>query len=69
MYDGAVTASADVVIPTAVPAINTDYVLIVEGNILPSADGTVQLQARTETGTTNVIVRQGSYGFLWDLGT
>lgn len=63
-YVGAVTTSGDKVSPTAVPAINTDYVEIVEGILIPSADGTLQLQAATETGTTNVIVRQGSVGFL-----
>jgi hypothetical protein len=68
-FQGAVSASADAVIPTAVPAINTDYLLEVEGIVIPSANGTLQLQARTETGTTVVTVRQGSMGFLWDLGT
>lgn len=63
-FSGAVTTSGDKVSPTDVPAINTDYVEIVEGILIPSADGTLQLQAATETGTTNVIVRQGSVGFL-----
>lgn len=63
-FQGAITASADAVVPTAVPAINTDYILIVEGCILPSANGTLQLQAATETGTTVVTVRQGSVGIL-----
>lgn len=63
-FDGAITTSGDAVVPTAVPAINTDYVQIVEGLILPSANGTLQLQAATETGTTIVTVRQGSCGFL-----
>lgn len=63
-WQGAITASGDAVIPTAVPAINTDYLLTVEGLILPSANGTLQLQAATETGTTVVTVRQGSMGFL-----
>lgn len=47
---------------TAVEAINTDYMAHVEGIIIPSADGTLQLQAATEVGTTTVIVRQGSMG-------
>jgi hypothetical protein len=69
LFAGAISASDDAVIPTAVPAINTDYVLVLEGILVPSASGTLQLRARTETGTTNVIVRQGSCGMLWDLGT
>lgn len=63
-YVGAITASGDAVLTTNVPAINEDYVAVVEGVIIPSANGTLQLQAATETGTTNVIVRQGSVGFL-----
>jgi hypothetical protein len=68
LYEGAITASGDAVVPTAVPAINTDYVLKVEGIIVPSATGTLQLQIGTETGTTVVTVRRGSCGLLWDLG-
>jgi hypothetical protein len=68
-FCGAITASGDAVIPTAVPAINTDYVLVIEGTILPSANGNVQVQAATETGTTVVTVRQGSVGVLTDFGT
>ena len=67
-FFGAITASGDAVIPTAVPAVNTDYLAVVEGLLLPSANGTLQLQAATETGTTQVIVRQASVGFLTDLG-
>lgn len=69
LWVGAISSSGDAVIPTAVPAINTDYLMVVEGLLLPSASGALQLQARTETGTTNVIVRQGSIGWLWDHGT
>jgi hypothetical protein len=68
-FDTAITASGGHVITTAVPVINTDYLAKVEGLIVPSANGTLQLQARTETGTTVVTVRQGSCGFLWDMGT
>lgn len=66
---GAGTASDDAVLGSAVPAINTDYIAEVVGVIVPSANGTLQLRARTETGTTNVVVRQGSVGYLWDHGT
>jgi hypothetical protein len=66
-YNGAITASADAVIPTAVPASNTDCVWILEGLIIPTAAGLLQLQARTEIGTTNGIVRQGSVGLLTGL--
>jgi hypothetical protein len=68
-FQGAMTASADAVVPTAVPAINTDYVWQIDGLILPSAGGSIQVRAGTETGVTTVTVRQGSMGLLWDLGT
>jgi len=61
--------SGDAVVGTAVPVINTDYVAEVVGILIPSANGTVQLQAANETGTTTVVVRQGSLGYLWDHGT
>lgn len=67
-FVGAISSSGDAVIPTAVPAINTDYLMVVEGVLIPSANGTLQLQVRTETGTTNVVVRQGSIGYLTDHG-
>lgn len=68
-FQGAITASGDVVRPTAVPAINLDYEQVCRGTICPSANGTLQLQACTETGTTTVTVRRGSVGYLWDHGT
>jgi hypothetical protein len=68
VFHGAISSSGDAVVPTAVPAINVDHLLEIEGILIPSANGTIQLQARTETGTTPVIVRQGSIGMLWDLG-
>lgn len=68
VLQGAVTASDDAVLGTAVAVINTDYLATVEGVFLASANGTLQLRARTETGTTPVIVRQGSVGFLTDMG-
>jgi hypothetical protein len=68
-FGGAVTASDDHVVPTAVPAINTDYILEIEGVIMASASGNLQVRARTETGTTVVTVRQASCGMLYDLGT
>ena len=66
-FQGAVTTSGDAIVPTAVPAINTDYVSVLEGVLLPSANGTLQVQAATETGTTIVTVRQGSCGVLFVL--
>lgn len=61
---GALTSSGDMVIGTAVPVINTDYTAIVDGVIVPTANGTLQLRAATETGVGPVTVRQGSCGLL-----
>lgn len=68
-FNAPISASDGAATATAVPAINTDYVLTLEGILIPSATGTLQLRAATETGTTVVTVRQGSVGYLWDHGT
>ena len=64
-WQGAITTSGDAVIPTAVPVVLTDYTWIIEGVLLPSANGTLQVQAGTETGAGPVTVRNGSCGLLW----
>lgn len=63
-WQGWITASDDAVIGTGVMVINTDYVAVVEGIILPSANGTLQLRYGSEVAASNVIIRQGSAGFL-----
>jgi hypothetical protein len=68
-YEGAITASDDAVAVGNVAAVDTDYIFALEGILIPSANGSLTLRARTETGTTNVTVRQGTIGMLWDLGT
>ena len=65
---GAITSSGDSVIATAVQSAASTYLSIVEGIIVPSASGTVRLQAGTETGTTTVTVKQGTAGILTQLG-
>jgi hypothetical protein len=69
LWNGWITSSGDSVAGSGVQAINTDYYAEVEGVILPSANGTLQLQASTETGAGTITVRQASLGYLWDLGT
>lgn len=61
---GFITASGGSVIGTAVPAINTDYLAVVSGIIVPSANGTVQLQFAAETTGATVTCRQGTLGKL-----
>lgn len=67
-WQGAITASDDAVLPDAVAATGTDYVFTLEGIAIPDTSTTLTLRARTETGTTNVTVRRGTVGMLWDLG-
>jgi hypothetical protein len=66
---GSGTTSGDVVIGTGVASTNTDYIAEVLGVLIPSAGGTLQLQAANETGAVTVIIRQGTLGYLWDHGT
>jgi hypothetical protein len=68
MLDGAATTSGDAIISTAVPAINTDYLFSARWIVCATASGNLQVQARTETGTTIVTVRRGSVMRVWELG-
>jgi hypothetical protein len=62
---GAITASGGSVSSTQVPVVDTDYIATVEGTILPSSNGNLQLQAALETGSAaTVTVRQGSLATL-----
>jgi len=65
--DGAVTtwedtilSSGDAVTTVNFPVANTDYPITIEGVIVPSAVGSVQLQAGNESSGGTVTVRQGS---------
>jgi hypothetical protein len=64
-WQGWITASDDAVIGTGVQAANTDYIAIVEGNILTGATaGTIQLRFASEVAGSNVTIRNGSFGQL-----
>ena len=64
---GFITASGGSFIVTAIPAINTDYLAVVDGVILPSANGTLQLQFAAETTGATVTCRNGAMGFLYTI--
>lgn len=66
-FTGALTTSGDSAMSTAVAAASTDYLAVVEGVLLPSANGTLQLQAATEVNASAVTVRNGSHGQLWTI--
>lgn len=60
VFQGALTSSGDSVLSTGVPAANTDYLAVIEGVIVPSASGTLQLQFATEVAGSAATVRAGS---------
>lgn len=62
---GPITATGGSVSGSAVAVINTDYCAICEGIILPSANGTLQLQFAAETTGATVTVQPESVGFLY----
>ena len=60
-YEGSLTSATDSVTATAVAATGTVYVAYVEGVLVPSANGTLQLRAGSETNGTNVTVQTNSF--------
>lgn len=64
IFFGHITSSDDAVTATGTPAANTDHVAEVNGVIVPSADGNVQLRIASEVAASGVTVRQGSIGEL-----
>ncbi len=67
-WAGSITASDDFVVPSTSASAGEDHIASINGLLIPSASGILQLRGRTETGTGPVTFRQGSVGFLWDFG-
>lgn len=63
LWSGALTFSGDSVVATDVPVINTDYIVTIEGIILPSADGFLQVRAANEDNASTVKTRKGCAGY------
>ena len=62
---GWITTSGDSVMGTAVQAVNTDYLAMIDGIITPSANGNLQVQSGAElSGAAGTQVRQSSFGRL-----
>lgn len=59
-FHGELTVSDDSVIGSGVAAINTDYLAVIEGVILPSANGIVQVRHASEVAASGVTVRRAS---------
>ena len=66
-WEGWSSANADLVTSDAGPAANTGFLALVEGVIVPTNDGTLQLQAANEVATSLVTIRAGACGFLTTL--
>jgi hypothetical protein len=60
MYSGAITALGDLVVSTAVPAANTDYLSILVAQFTCTGSGTIAPFFRSETNGTTVTVQVGS---------
>jgi hypothetical protein len=64
IFRGHLTSSGDSVVGTGTPAVTTDFMGELEGIIVPSADGDIQLQYGAEVTTSAITMRQGSLGKL-----
>lgn len=65
-FEGPLTTSGDSVVGAGVAAATTNYVSTIEGFILPSTTGTLQVQYAAEVAAS-VTVKQGSHGLLFTL--
>jgi hypothetical protein len=68
VFFGHLTSSGDSVIGTGTPAATTTHLAEIQGIIVPSANGNIQLQAATEVAASNVTVKQGTVGLIWRCG-
>ena len=66
MFEGPITTSGDSVLGTGVQAAATNYISTIEGFILPSAAGNIQVQYAPEVAAA-MTVKQGSHGLLFTL--
>lgn len=67
-HQALLNSSGDAYATSIVQVANADNLLIIEGVIVPSQSGTLQVQFGNETGSATVTVYAGSCGLLWDLG-
>jgi hypothetical protein len=67
IFQGRITSSDDAVIGTGVPSNSEDHMASIEGIIVPSADGNIQVRYASEVDTSNVTIKAGSSGLLWKL--
>lgn len=63
-FEGALTASGDVVVSTATPVAATVFAGSINGLVLPTANGTVQFTFGSEVAASAVVIRAGSVCFI-----
>jgi len=69
VWSGIITSSGDSVVGTSAATVNVPLVVTIEGTIIPSANGTLELGYGGELATTaGIVLRQGSVGIIKDLG-
>lgn len=61
---GWLTSSGDSVLGSGVQAAATTYAATIRGFVLPSATGTLQVQAATEVASSAITIKQGSHGIM-----
>ena len=66
-WTGALTVDDDYTTLTDLPAASTSYLVTVEGVILPSGAGDVQIIAAREGATGTITIKQASAGLLFEL--
>lgn len=66
---GNLSSSGDTLVGANTPVTNTDTPFLIDGILIPSANGNVTLQIANEAAAGNVTLRQGTILELWDFGT
>lgn len=66
-HEGYGNSSGDTITAANTPAAGTSFLAKLRGVLVPTADGTLQLQVANETGTSTLTIREGSCGFLTTL--
>ena len=67
-YQNFATSLSTVLVNASVVAANADYIAVIEGFCQPSADGTLQLQTRSEVNLSQITIKNTGVGFLVDAG-
>lgn len=66
MLSGALAQSGDNVTTASVGTINRDYLATITGTITPTVSGTLQVFYASELATTNITIKKGSMGRLFN---